>query len=297
MPTFTNHIETTAPRQTVWDHVVQIDRWAPLFPGYQQHLEVAVDQFEWQIRGDVGAWSRLVTFHVTVEEWAEPASVTFSLKGVTEPVRGEGRFTIAQGERGSTMGFELTAEATGPTAPMVNALLNTFLAEHSGTFLERLRDDLETRLQASQPGADQARPAPPPEAAGTIVITLESPRTVTADRWITDGLIRRVEAIRGTGRPTRLEIVGPDRVDGRVRTMVLIPCRNLRGAVQDMGLDAPAWPGETGVMLVGREFARTVAQRREGPLRWVRRQLRRLRGGRSATAATTAAADQQEDTA
>lgn len=178
MPSFSQEIEATVPQEAAWTFVRTLGNWASLFPGYQRHLEVDDDNFVWQIRGESGVWSRLVEFEVHVQEWNEPGEVRFALRGKTEPVTGTGRFSLKPtSDQATAMGFELTAEGRGPTAPLLNALLKKFVAEQSGPFLERLvaamqrsggaAAALDSAATAAAVTADSVAPTPVPGTPAT----------------------------------------------------------------------------------------------------------------------------------
>lgn len=173
MPRYERQVPVNATREQVWDFVCDVDRWADLFPGYQRHVRIDEDRFTWQIRGEAGVWSRLVEFDVEVQTWNPPTNVVFELTGKTEPVQGLGTFRISDGQdTTSTIGFELTAEGKGPTAPMLNSLLDKFLSEQAGVFLTTLAEEL---LMVTQSGSAPAearartdRAAPTAQADGEV---------------------------------------------------------------------------------------------------------------------------------
>jgi carbon monoxide dehydrogenase subunit G len=275
MPTYDNSQPVRASQKDVWSFVHDIDNWAGLFPGYQRHLEVEPDHFQWQIRGEAGVWSRLVEFDVHVQEWNEPESVRFSLRGRTEPVAGSGRFFITPVDAATCrIGFELTADAKGPTAPMVNTLLDKFLSEQSGQFLRTLADRVGAEVGG---GADQT-PAEFPTGPGTIVVQYQAPRTAEFEAWMHgphyDDLLSQ-PAVTGV---TRFERIGTTGAVGSY--LALISSDDLATTMRHrttQGVAAMKEADRRGVQRGEWYLARTVYDRRLGRLARLRRRLRRAR--------------------
>src|SRR5262245_29327758 len=71
-----------------------MDHWAPFLTGYQSHEKQSDTESVWTLKGDVGVLARTLRFRVLVTEWAGPERVGFSLKGLNEPMTGEGAFRI-----------------------------------------------------------------------------------------------------------------------------------------------------------------------------------------------------------
>jgi carbon monoxide dehydrogenase subunit G len=181
VPTFSDEIAVDSERRAVWSYVKDVDNWAHLFPGYQRHLLVEDDHYFWQLRGETGAWSRLVEFDVRVKEWSDPDHVVFELDSRSEPVTGTGRFyTRTADGRGSIMGFELETHATGSAAPMINALLKRFVNEASAPFLRTLAVALSEHRDAAD---DSPSRTLPPGMPGVVIVEYRAPRTEAFDQW------------------------------------------------------------------------------------------------------------------
>jgi carbon monoxide dehydrogenase subunit G len=71
-----------------------MDHWAPFLTGYQKHEKQSETESTWTLKGDVGMLARTLRFKVLVTEWAGPERVSFSLKGINEPMTGSGSFTM-----------------------------------------------------------------------------------------------------------------------------------------------------------------------------------------------------------
>jgi carbon monoxide dehydrogenase subunit G len=87
---------TTArlPVDAIWDFVREMDNWARFVTGYQSHEKEDEDDSVWVLKGDVGVLSRTLKFRVHVTEWAGPSRVRFELRGLNEPMQGEGEFRM-----------------------------------------------------------------------------------------------------------------------------------------------------------------------------------------------------------
>lgn len=275
MPRYTETVQVSASRDAVWGFVKDVDNWAPMFPGYQRHLEVETDHFVWQIRGEAGVWSRLVEFEVTVLEWNDPNDVTFRIKGKTEPVEGTGKFFSSEGEtpRQSQIGFELAAEGRGPTAPMMNALIDRFLTEQSRNFLSALCRKLESTNGA---GVTEEQEDPLPTGPGTIFVTYEAPRTREFEEWMHgphyDDLLRQPGVV-GISRFERLGTSG-----GMGGYVALIQSQDLAATLQyrnSIGRSAQLEADSRGVVRGEGWIARPVFSKR---LPWWVRLRKRLQG-------------------
>lgn len=85
---------TRVPAGLVWDFVQDMDRWAPFVMGYQGHERKSDTESVWTLKGDLGVMSRTLSFDVLITEWNGPSRVRFTLRGINEPMNGEGAFTI-----------------------------------------------------------------------------------------------------------------------------------------------------------------------------------------------------------
>jgi carbon monoxide dehydrogenase subunit G len=89
-----HHVDTPLPPDVIWEFVREMDHWAPLLTGYQSHEKQSDTESVWTLKGDVGVLARTLRFRVLVTEWAGPERVSFALKGMNEPMNGEGSFRI-----------------------------------------------------------------------------------------------------------------------------------------------------------------------------------------------------------
>lgn len=103
---------TRLPVEEIWAFVRDMDNWARFVTGYQAHEKRSDTESVWTLKGDLGVMSRTLTFEVHITEWNGPSRVRFSLRGLNEPMRGEGAFTI-----GAYAPAPAADPASGPTAP------------------------------------------------------------------------------------------------------------------------------------------------------------------------------------
>jgi carbon monoxide dehydrogenase subunit G len=145
---------TTAklPVETIWDFVHEMDNWATFVTGYQSHEKQSEKDSTWVLKGDVGVLARTVKFAVHIEEWSPPAKVTFTLKGLNEPMQGTGTFVLEKYE-------EPGAPTLLPAAPRPGAFSR--LLERVARFFYRLRHGTAERAASADAGP----------AAGTARLT------------------------------------------------------------------------------------------------------------------------------
>src|SRR5262247_275488 len=94
MASHEHRIETDLPVGAIWEFVREMDNWARFLTGYQKHEKQSDTESVWTLKGDVGVLARTLRFRVLVTEWAGPERVTFALKGLNEPMTGEGAFSV-----------------------------------------------------------------------------------------------------------------------------------------------------------------------------------------------------------
>ncbi len=152
MPTAEHIQEIAAPLGAVWEFARDMSNWAPLVTGYQSH-EVRDERASvWTLKGEVGGLSRTVVLDVSVTEWAGPERVTFTFKGLTEPLDGGGSF----------LAKPLGEAATPAISP----------GAERGPWWRRLRRWLAARVLSWIFGRPPGPPAATPLAAGQTRITL-----------------------------------------------------------------------------------------------------------------------------
>jgi len=81
--------------ELIWDFVKDMNNWAPMLTGYQEHEIIDDTDSVWTLKGDVGILSRVVKLKAHVTEWNGPQKVAFTLTGLNEKVDGGGELTMA----------------------------------------------------------------------------------------------------------------------------------------------------------------------------------------------------------
>lgn len=139
-------------REDVWRFVEDMNNWAPFARGYQSHEVINDDESVWTLKGDIGPISRVTRFHIQITEWLEGEGVTFLMKGLNEPINGQGAIRLSDTRSGA--GTEIRAQATiefgGTLGPVVNHLIVPWI--NAGA------DELVTKIaQALQPDYQKPR--------------------------------------------------------------------------------------------------------------------------------------------
>jgi carbon monoxide dehydrogenase subunit G len=118
------------PIHKVWKFIHSIDHWAPLVPGYIEHVILNEKESTWKFKSDLGIMKKKIHLKVKIIEWLEPEKVTFILTGLNEKFIGNGYFeaTMLQKNKTSMVGYlEITAE--GSLAKIVNPILKSSIPE------------------------------------------------------------------------------------------------------------------------------------------------------------------------
>jgi carbon monoxide dehydrogenase subunit G len=139
MPEVTYTTTMKAPRAEVWEFVHDMNNWAPFTRGYQSHEVINDRESVWMVKGDLGPISRVTKFHVTITEWIEGEKVSFTVRGLNEPINGRGAITIADGEAASTLIHgNATIEMGGALGPVVNELIVPFVEEGADELVTKI---------------------------------------------------------------------------------------------------------------------------------------------------------------
>lgn len=139
MPEVTYATTMKAPRADVWEFVHDMNNWAPFTRGYQSHEVINDRESVWTVKGDLGPISRVTKFHVTITEWIEGEKVSFTVRGLNEPINGRGAITIADGEAASTLIHgNATIEMGGALGPVVNELIVPFVEEGADELVTKI---------------------------------------------------------------------------------------------------------------------------------------------------------------
>ena len=128
MPAGTHTVELPVGIQDIWSFVSDMDKWAPLVPGYIEHEIINDRESTWAFKGDLGFMKKTVKLKIDIIEWIEPTTVTFNLKGLSDNFKGGGYFKAeAIDATNTTMTGNLDITAGGAMGPMVNTILKNFV--------------------------------------------------------------------------------------------------------------------------------------------------------------------------
>jgi len=128
MPAGTHTVQLSVGIEEIWTFVSDMDKWAPLVPGYIEHEIINDRESTWAFKGDLGFMKKTVKLKIDITEWNEPTRVTFNLKGISDNFNGSGYFIAeAIDANNTTMSGNLDITAGGAMGPMVNTILKNFV--------------------------------------------------------------------------------------------------------------------------------------------------------------------------
>lgn len=128
MPQGTHTVDLPVNIEAIWSFVQDINKWAPLVPGYIEHKILNERQSMWAFNVDLGFIKKLVKLKVDIKEWKEPTQVTFNLTGLSDHFHGSGYFQAQAIDQNRTrMTGHLDLTANGLMASIVNQVLASFV--------------------------------------------------------------------------------------------------------------------------------------------------------------------------
>jgi carbon monoxide dehydrogenase subunit G len=128
MPNGSHTIELPVAIDKIWNFVSDMNKWAPLVPGYIEHEILNDRQSTWSFKGDLGFMKKTVKLKIDITNWTEPSKVTFDLKGVSDNFVGNGYFEAESlGDSATKMTGYLDITAKGAMGPMINTILKSFV--------------------------------------------------------------------------------------------------------------------------------------------------------------------------
>ncbi|QMV41937.1 CoxG family protein [Cohnella cholangitidis] len=128
MPNGSHTIDLPVSINKIWNFVSDMNKWAPLVPGYIEHEILNDRQSTWSFKGDLGFMKKTVKLKIDITNWTEPSKVTFDLKGVSDNFVGNGYFEAESlGDNATKMTGYLDITAKGAMGPMINTILKSFV--------------------------------------------------------------------------------------------------------------------------------------------------------------------------
>ncbi|GIO27068.1 CoxG family protein [Ornithinibacillus bavariensis] len=147
MPGGTYSKELDLPIEKIWEFVSDMNKWAPLVPGYIDHQILNEKQSTWKFKGDIGKIQKTVNMRIDITEWKKPTSVRFTLTGISENVTGNGYFEAESITAYKTkMTGYLTMSAKGLMGPMVNPVLKSLIPKTT----KRLTESVAIKIIENQ---------------------------------------------------------------------------------------------------------------------------------------------------
>ncbi|WP_391571052.1 CoxG family protein [Cohnella sp.] len=144
MPNGIHTIELPVAIDKIWNFVSDMNKWAPLVPGYIEHEILSDRQSTWAFKGDLGFMKKKVKLKIDIKEWIEPTKVTFDLTGLSDNFGGNGYFEAETVDDNTTkMTGYLDITAKGAMGPMVNTILKTFVPKTAQELSEAIANRIE----------------------------------------------------------------------------------------------------------------------------------------------------------
>lgn len=149
MPQGTHTVELPLSIERIWDFVHDMNKWAPLVPGYIEHEILSERQSTWAFKGDLGFMKKKVKLKIDIKEWNEPTLVTFDLSGISDNFKGGGYFRAeAIDENNTRMSGHLDITAGGMMGPMINQILVNFVPQTATELTDAIAERL---MEINQP--------------------------------------------------------------------------------------------------------------------------------------------------
>ena len=143
MPQGTHIVEVPLDIYTIWEFVHDMNKWAPLVPGYIDHEILSERQSTWAFKGDLGFMKKTVKLQIDIKEWNEPSEVIFDLKGLSDNFNGGGYFRAEViDEKTTRMSGQLDITAGGMMGAMVNQILTKFVPQTAQELTDAIVDKL-----------------------------------------------------------------------------------------------------------------------------------------------------------
>lgn len=143
MPAGTHTVELDVGIEQIWEFVSDMDKWAPLVPGYIEHEIINENQSTWTFKGDIGIMQKTVKLQIDITEWREPTLVTFDLTGLNENFGGNGYFEAeAIDDNKTKMTGNLDITAKGMMGPMINTILKNFVPKTAEELTEAVANKI-----------------------------------------------------------------------------------------------------------------------------------------------------------
>lgn len=143
MPAGTHSIEIDVGIEQVWEFVSDMDKWAPLVPGYLEHKIINEQQSTWTFVSDSDIIQKTLKLQVDITEWSKPTLIIFDLKGLNEKFAGNGYFQATElGPNKTKITGNIDLLAKGMMGPMINRILKNMIPK----IAEELTDAVANKI-------------------------------------------------------------------------------------------------------------------------------------------------------
>ncbi|MEW9677730.1 SRPBCC family protein [Lentibacillus sp. L22] len=150
MPSGKHQTELDIPIEHVWAFVSDMNKWAPLVPGYLEHQILHERQSTWKFKGEVGPVQKTVHLQIDITSWQAPKKVTFDLTGLSENLKGSGYFEAMAITRDKTkITSHLDVSAKGMMGPVINPVLKSFVPKTTRELTEAIAKEIMSREAVS----------------------------------------------------------------------------------------------------------------------------------------------------
>jgi len=153
-----------APRQVVWEALLDPEVLAKTLPGITRLERADGDRFEASMNIKVGPVQGKFDGHVTLSDLDPPNGYRMALDGKGAPgfVAGHGAISLSDAEgAGTLLGYDIEVQVGGRLAGVGQRLLETTAKSLSRQAIESLGRQVEARAEAAESGAPAVEVAAP----------------------------------------------------------------------------------------------------------------------------------------
>lgn len=139
-----HQLKVSTPIENVWSFMSDMDKWAPLVPGYMEHKLLSNRQSIWKLKGDISVIQKTISVKIDITEWKKPAKISFDITGLNENFTGNGYFKVERilGRETQIAGY-LNISVKGMMRPLINPVLKTFIPKT----IEQLLNKAATKMK------------------------------------------------------------------------------------------------------------------------------------------------------
>lgn len=142
-------VHLNVPIYDIWFFLSDMNKWAPLVPGYRTHEEISDKKSIWTCGSKRGVVHKTLQLEVHITEWIEPSKISFNMKGINEKIEGNGYFQAEEIHDQETKVIgSLRMKAKGMMAPMINSVIKVMLPAVIEEFTNDVADEINKRQTA-----------------------------------------------------------------------------------------------------------------------------------------------------